>query len=47
MRARKAWAALFGSAALLALQFLTAAPEARPVDSRFSFVVYGDSRSMF
>src|SRR5215472_17098478 len=44
--ARKAWAALFGLAGLLALQFLTVASEARPADSGFSFVVYGDSRSM-
>jgi hypothetical protein len=45
--ARKAWATLFGLAALLALQFLTVLPQARPADSGFSFVVYGDSRTMF
>ena len=45
--ARKASVALFGSAALLALQVATASPPARPADSGFSFVVYGDSRTMF
>ena len=47
MGARKARATLFGLAALLALQFLTVLPQARPADSGFSFVVYGDSRTMF
>jgi calcineurin-like phosphoesterase family protein len=45
--AGKAWAAWLVSAALLAVQFATAPPEARAADSGFSFVVYGDSRSMF
>src|SRR5215469_509459 len=43
----KVQAALFGLAALLALQTVTMAPEAQSADSGFSFVVYGDSRSMF
>jgi len=43
----KVQAALFGLAALLALQTVTMAPEARPADAGFSFAVYGDSRSMF
>src|SRR5215469_16115805 len=45
--AKKASAAFFGLAALLAVQFLTVAPDARPAASGFSFAVYGDSRSMF
>lgn len=43
----KVWAALFGLAALLALQLVAVAPEARCADAGFSFAVYGDSRSMF
>jgi len=43
----KVWAAMFGLAALLALQFVAVARESRRADAGFSFAVYGDSRSMF
>jgi hypothetical protein len=43
----KVRAALFGLAALLALQLVAVAPEAWCADAGFSFAVYGDSRSMF